>query len=285
MNNLSLKRPVGRRRMSAAHMAQLAQARQLLENPGVAARIADVVGAPIESLLFKRSPRWVTRIIGAATQRALASAMDMAVLSVPRTGPPMPARNLAHKAAVAATGAVGGFFGLAGLSVELPTTTTLIMRSIAEIAREQGEDLDDPAARMACMEVFALGSKRSHSDDGSETGYFAVRAAIAQQVASAAEFVAVHGAASKAAPALVMAINSIASRFSIAVSEKAIAQSAPIIGAASGALINTLFITHFQAAARGHFMVRRLQREYGPGLVEREYGRLGAVGPGRVVAG
>ncbi len=81
-----------------------------------------------------------------------------------------------------------------------------------------------------------------------------------------------------------MAINSIASRFSIAVSEKAIAQSAPVIGAASGALINTLFITHFQAAARGHFMVRRLQREYGPGLVEREYARLGAVGPGRVDA-
>jgi hypothetical protein len=45
----------------------------------------------------------------------------------------------------------------------------------------------------------------------------------------------------------------------------------PLIGAAGGALINTLFIDHFQSVARGHFTVRRLERKYGHEIIKREY--------------
>jgi hypothetical protein len=66
-------------------------------------------------------------------------------------------------------------------------------------------------------------------------------------------------------------ITQIAQRFSIQVSEKAAAQAVPAIGAAGGAIINTLFIDHFQDLARGHFIVRRLERKYGKAIVEETY--------------
>jgi hypothetical protein len=63
----------------------------------------------------------------------------------------------------------------------------------------------------------------------------------------------------------------VASRFGITVSEKLAAQAVPIVGAVGGALINSLFLDHFQGMARGHFIIRRLERTYGPELVKQEY--------------
>jgi hypothetical protein len=77
--------------------------------------------------------------------------------------------------------------------------------------------------------------------------------------------------AEESAPALVRLIIQISERFSVQVSEKAAAQAVPAIGAAGGAIINTLFIDHFQDMARGHFIVRRLERKYGKEIVEATY--------------
>ncbi|MEE7559396.1 EcsC family protein, partial [Xanthomonas sp. Kuri4-2] len=173
------------------------------------------------------------------------------------------------------TGGAGGFFGLAGLAVELPVTTTLMLRSIAEIARAEGESLDDPATALACLEVLAHGG-RSRRDDGTESGYFAVRTAMAQQLNAAAHYLAAHGFASKGAPAMVSLVSRIAARFSVTVSEKIAAQAVPLVGAASGAALNTLFIAHFQAMARGHFTIRRLERRYGEQAVRQAYEALPA---------
>jgi hypothetical protein len=76
------------------------------------------------------------------------------------------------------------------------------------------------------------------------------------------------------APALVRLVSLISGRFGIVVSEKAAAQAVPIIGAASGALINTLFIEHFQNTARGHFIVRRLEKIHGSEPIKRAYHQL-----------
>jgi hypothetical protein len=43
--------------------------------------------------------------------------------------------GLLHKALAAASGAVGGGFGLAALPVELPISTIIMLRSIGDIAR------------------------------------------------------------------------------------------------------------------------------------------------------
>jgi len=62
--------------------------------------------------------------------------------------------------------------------------------------------------------------------------------------------------------------------FLIIVSEKVAAQAVPLIGAAGGALINTIFIDHFQNMARGHFIIRRLERLYNKDLIRQEYDHL-----------
>ena len=58
------------------------------------------------------------------------------------------------------------------------------------------------------------------------------------------------------------------------VSEKVAAQAAPILGAIGGAAVNAAFADHFQTLARGHFIVRRLERQHGASVVAFEYQRL-----------
>ena len=82
------------------------------------------------------------------------------------------------------------------------------------------------------------------------------------------------GLVEEGAPILVRLIAQLSSRFAASVSEKVAAQSVPLIGAAGGAAINLLFIDHFQDMARGHFVVRRLERAYGAELVRAEYERI-----------
>jgi hypothetical protein len=148
-----------------------------------------------------------------------------------------------------------------------------MLRSIADIARSEGEDLRSIESKLACIQVFAFGGK-SEQDDASETAYYAVRSVLTSTVSDASRYIAQKGFTEKGAPALVRLINVVASRFSVVVSEKIGAQLVPIIGAAGGAIINVIFTEHFQEMARGHFIVRRLERKYGADAVRREYERL-----------
>jgi hypothetical protein len=148
-----------------------------------------------------------------------------------------------------------------------------MLRSIADIARSEGEDLAEAEARVQCLQVLALGGP-SRGDDAAEFGYFAARAALGRAVSEAASHVARKGLAEKSAPAIVRLVSQVASRFSIVVSEKAAAQAVPVVGAFGGAAINAVFIDHFQDMARGHFIVRRLERRHGTEIVRRMYAGL-----------
>jgi EcsC protein family len=181
--------------------------------------------------------------------------------------------EILHKLAVAATGAGGSAFGLAGIPIELPLSTMIMLRSIADIARSEGERLGAPEAKLACLEVFALGG-RNRSDDATESAYFMVRSALAKSVSDAAKHMAEKGLIEQGAPAIVRLVKQLASRFGVNVSEKLAAQAVPAIGAIGGAVINALFIDHFQDVARGHFIMRRLERTYTIELVREEYKHL-----------
>ncbi|MCD9031618.1 EcsC family protein [Luteimonas sp. Y-2-2-4F] len=259
--------------MSPRDLATLREARALLESPGIAAQLANLVGAPVEYLLAHRLPPRATRLINSGVRAALRRSLRLATATLGDVPGARAPRTRLHTVAVAATGAAGGAFGMLGLAAELPVTTTLILRSIAEVARSEGERLDDPATLLACFEVLTMGG-RSRRDDGAESGYFAARAVLAQQIAAAAEYVAAHGLMSSGAPALVQVMASVSSRFSIKIGHKVAAQSIPVIGAASGAALNALFMRHFQRMARGHFSVRRLERRYGRETVRRAYDTL-----------
>jgi len=250
---------------------ELKIAKALLENPGLAAKMMDVLGKPIEAG-FRRLPESINKYVSKATPKALLKAMDFAIITMD-TSTQSSASNFLHKVAVAATGTVGGFFGLVALPVELPITTTFMMRSIMDIARSERENLNNIESRLACLEVFALGGGTT-GDDASESGYFAIRSALAGAIKDAADHVAQKGLAEKGAPVLVRLITKIAQRFGIQVTEEAAATAIPIIGAASAGAINWIFIDHFQKMAKGHFIVRRLERKYDSDMVERIYLQL-----------
>ncbi|HVC21463.1 MAG TPA: EcsC family protein [Vicinamibacterales bacterium] len=253
---------------SPGDLDDLRLAKRLLEHPSLAAKLTSLLGEPIERGFALLPARW-TGLVTGATHRALQRALRMAIGTLDEGGS-RPAANRWHKVAVAATGAGGGAFGLAALPVELPISTTVMLRSIADVARSEGERIRTVDAQLACLEVFALGG-RPRTDDSAETGYFAVRVALARAVSEAAEFIAERGLVQDGAPAIVRLIAQISSRFGVDVSEKAAAQAIPVIGAAGGAAINLLFVDHFQAMARGHFIVRRLERTYGAAPVRAAY--------------
>jgi hypothetical protein len=256
--------------LSESHLAELKSAKQLLENPGVAAKITSALGTPIEKGLALLPEKW-TEAVHKASEAALMKALAVAVKSL---GDEPSASDRMHKIAAATSGAVGGAFGLLALAVELPVSTTIMLRSIAEIARSEGEDPHNIDTKLACLSVFALGG-RAKDDDAAESGYFAVRAGLASAVGEAAKFLAEKGLSKSGAPALVRFLSVLGARFGVVVSEKAAAQAVPIIGAAGGAAINTIFMAHFQDMARGHFIVRKLERIYGEEVVKSAYETLG----------
>ncbi|MEX2115790.1 MAG: EcsC family protein [Bacteroidota bacterium] len=257
--------------MTPDHIEQLRVAKQILENPSLTAKLTSVIGRPIERGLELLPDKW-SEVINNATTKSLEAALDVALMTFGKNGPVKPS-NLWHKVAATAAGAGGGAWGIPALVIELPVSTTIMLRSIADIARSEGEEIRLPESKLACLEVFALGGRTS-KDDAAESGYFAVRAALAKAVSEAAQFIAKGGLAKEGGPAIVRLISLIAARFGVTVSEKAAAQAVPVVGALGGALINLAFIDHFQDMARGHFTVRRLERAYGNEVVEHEYRKL-----------
>jgi hypothetical protein len=258
-------------RLTPKETEELRQAVACLEGASFAQRLTDAVGRPV-GMLSRAMPQSARRVIAHVSETALRGALKLALRTLDLNASAKPA-NRAHRLAAAASGAVGGALGLAALPFELPISTTILLRSIAEIAREEGEDLSAPEAAFACVEVFALGGQGS-GESAFESGYFAVRAALAKSVSDSARFVAAQGAAALPAPVVARLISQIAARFGIVVSEKVAAQAAPILGAIGGAAVNAAFADHFQTLARGHFIVRRLERQHGASVVAFEYQRL-----------
>jgi hypothetical protein len=261
--------------ISGQDIKDLRYAKQLLENPSLAARMTLIIGAPVEKGLDLLPKGW-KQVVQKASAMALQKALRFATMTMKHSRPGVPAgvsAERAHKWMVAGSGCLGGAFGLPALFVELPVSTTIMLRSIADIARSEGESLALPETGLACLQVFALGG-RSPRDKAAETGYFALRTILAQSLSEAAQYIAAKGLTQEGAPVIVRFIGQIASRFGIAVTEKAAAQALPAAGALGGAAINTIFLDHFQKMARGHFIVRRLERVHGQSEVRTMYERL-----------
>jgi hypothetical protein len=268
---MAIPPPLPNATLQAKDLQDLRQAKSLLENPGLAVRLANLVGTPIEKG-FKLLPQGWTDAVHSAARGALMRALDVAVASLGKRPRTLASEKL-HKILVGASGGLGGAFGLAALPVELPVSTTFMLRSIADIARSEGHDLRSASVKLACLEVFALGGP-SKSDDASESGYWAIRAALAKAISEALSYAAQRGTLERSAPAVVRLVTAIAARFGVIVSEQVAAKAVPVIGAASGSVINILFMDHFQDMARGHFIVKRLETKYGVARIKEVYEQL-----------
>ncbi len=254
----------------------LKEAWSTLENPSLAIRLSSAVGMPVEAVakqISAKAPSAVVDVVGTSTRKAIETVM-LKTAETLRGEEPVPASPKMHTAAAATTGAIAGFVGIKALAVELPVTTAIMFRSIVDIARAEGESPRDDETIINAMQVFALGSGMTDKDDAAETSYYGARLALSKSVTDALQYLAKHGLGDVSAPVLIRFVSTIAKRFGIVVTQKAMAQTLPVIGAVGGGLINTMFISHFQDTARAHFAIRRLERQYGPEVIKAAYEQL-----------
>ncbi len=238
----------------AAHAELNDALARLRAGRGLIVRSADLMGG-----LFGRFTRFgayrlgmsqpIGRKLSGLAGAALARAYDVAILGLPDpavTGGSGAATGAFARGAVVVSGAACGFAGMAGFVPDATFTTLTIMREIARIARDEGEDLSTDDARRACLEVFALQSNGqvAGGDAESELGYFSARLMM-------------HGR-----PVMLL-ISEVAARYGLNLSQKFAAQAVPFAGAVAGAALNSAFLAHYRNLARAHFIIRRLERTHG----------------------
>lgn len=249
----------------------LQTAKQKMEEIGWAMKGLNKMGNLIESriqLLPHKQQKWLQQI----SYNVLHTVVKTNLVSMKNTKSNTMPLNMVYKALVTSSGALGGALGVTAFAVDLTIATKLMMRSIMDIARSEGEDLNELDTQLACLQVFALGGKSKH-DDSLDTGYYATKVAMSSTVKGATKM------SSKALASVLKGTGNpilrlvavVASRFSVQVSEKFVAQAVPVIGALGGASINLAFIQHFQNMAHAHFSIRRLERKYGEVLVREKY--------------
>lgn len=255
------------RELAQEHLQQLARAQELLASSSFAARMSDYAGAPLQGALKLASPT-LRKGVDQAIERAILACLKLAIRSLKN----IPRRRPQTRLASTWAGVAGGFAGLFGavaLPVELPLTTILMLRAIADIAKHYGEDLDKMEARLACVEVFAYGAEKR-----SDFGYYASRAMLGRLTSEAATLLAHRGATNVSTPMVTALSKEVASRFGIVVYEKIAVSAVPLASAASAAAVNVAFMNHFQKIAHGHFMLRRLERIYGAERVREVFAQL-----------
>jgi len=262
--------------LSNTEMQDLARAKSLLERPGLAMRLADFVGSPLEKGFALLPKNW-NNLVNKAAHAALLKALGVAVATLGRHKR-RSSRELLHKILAATSGGIGGLFGLLALPVELPISTAIMLRSIADVARSEGHDLSNIETKLSCLEVFALGGQEA-GPVAAQSAYWATRAAMSQSVSEAAAHLARKGVVSETAPAIARFIAQIAARFGVVVSEEVAAKAVPILGAVGGGTINVMFISHFQKMARGHFILLRLEAARGQERIRAAYEQLALPSP------
>lgn len=215
-----------------AELDRLAARYRAAGGPGL--RLLNAVGGRAESLL-DRLPRELRSGLGAATERALTLSMRAANGS--RTAlPDQP--GWVDTALTTALGAAGGFGGLPAALVELPATTTMLLRSIQGVAAQQGFDPAAGNVQFDCIRVFAAAGPLAE-DDGADTGFLTLRLTLTGS-------------------AMQKLIASVSPRLATALGQKLAAQSVPLLGAVAGAGTNYVYTRYYQEMAHVQFGLRRL---------------------------
>ncbi|MBX3016422.1 MAG: EcsC family protein [Bdellovibrionaceae bacterium] len=266
--------------LSAIESKTLDEAAVFFQDPGLVIQGLNFIGHPIEALQKKLPPK-AQGMIQKASEAAIRKALGVALTTLPKeTGPLTTERartsDWLHRGLATVTGAAGGAFGLAAIPVELPMTTVLLLRGIADQARLAGLDLRDPEIQLECIMVFAMGSP-SEKDDALNSSYFASRLAFSQLIQQAGA--AAVGLSAKdlltaldkgSMPVLVRLIAKVAETFQIRITQKAVSEAIPVIGAVGGGALNYAFAQYFVTAGKFHFAIRAMEKKYGTQAVQDE---------------
>lgn len=201
---------------------------------GIGMRLLNTVGGQAEGLL-DRLPPGVRSGLNKGTERALVIALETAERS--RTRVPDQPKWL-NTAVTTAMGAAGGFGGLPSALVELPATTTILLRAIQGAAAENGFDPSSESVRFDCLRVFAVAGPLKE-DDGSDIAFISLRLTLSGG--------ALHKLIAMVAPKLATVLG-----------QKLASQTVPVLGAVAGATTNYLYTQYYQEMAHVHFGLRRL---------------------------
>lgn len=201
---------------------------------GPAVQMLNMLGGKAEGLLDKL-PNDVRAGLGAATEQALKLAMETAQTTrraVPDQKP------WVNTAVTTAMGAAGGVGGLPSALIELPATTTMLLRSIQGVAADHGFDPAAENVKFDCIRVFAAAGPLD-ADDGADLGFLSVRLTLSG------------GAMQKL-------IATVAPKLAAVLGQKLAAQTVPVLGAVAGAGTNYVYTRYYQQIAHVHFGLRRL---------------------------
>ncbi|NRD18666.1 EcsC family protein [Winogradskyella eckloniae] len=263
----------------------LSNAKSSMHNLSWAIRNINKVGNTVETGV-KFVPKKVLLKVQKITESVLLKIIQANLLTIQKNKKFSKPSKKTYKGIVTSTGAISGFFGAStgfGTAIfasEVTLTTKFLMRTIMDIARSEGEDIYTLEGQMACLQVFALGGE-SNNDDDLDASYYTTRltlnSAINNVSASGIKVTLdnlAKGAGVLGSNAIGSFLSNIASRLSLFISEKFVAQAVPLIGALGGGGLNYVFVDHFQKMATAHFTIRRLERKYGENNIKQIYNTI-----------
>lgn len=224
-------------------------ARKQIAARSVMMRGVEAVGRLTEgaaTTILGMSPISLEKILESAFRQLYDLSGKTDQISVVRDAP-----RIANRAAAIASGAAGGWFGIAGIVPDLIASTTVIFNSIQKVAREHGFDTTDPEVRLECLAVFQFGEP-GEGGDAAAKSFIANRLLTNGQTVSAL-------------------ISRFAAEFATRLTTKLGAQAVPIIGAATGAAINYAFADYYERVADVHFSLLRLAKDHPEADIEAAY--------------
>ncbi|MDP5220501.1 EcsC family protein [Ruegeria sp. 2205SS24-7] len=201
---------------------------------GAGVQMLNLLGGKAEGLL-DRLPGPVRAGLYNGTEQALKVAMQAAQGSrraVPDQKP------WVNTAVTTAMGAAGGLGGMPSALVELPLTTTMLLRAIQGVAAVEGFDPAAENVRFDCVRVFSAAGPLE-VDDGADLGFLSVRLTLT-------------------GTAMQKLIAMVAPRLATVLGQKLAAQTVPLLGAVAGAGTNYVYTRYYQQVAHVHFGLRRL---------------------------
>ncbi len=253
--------------LSTEHLAQLSDAKALLANGSLSDKIGALFGVSIENGYACLPRDWEAQTAAIAEDTLMLALRGMLTTLGGGSSDIFP--TIARFSAGIRTHE--RIAELPGLALELPVSMMLLCRSVADIARANGERSEDLDTRLACLELFALGDARRNA---TSAGYFALRARLASPTTAAIDYLINTLMVDEDADALRGYVSAIAGHFREQIEIHVAAEAIPDIGRHYGSAMNLLLIDHFQDIARGHFTVRRLERAYGQHEVRTTYDRI-----------
>ncbi len=209
-------------------------ARQYRAAAGIGVQLLTLLGGKAEGLIDRLPPSVRSGLVG-ATEQALTVAMRAAHRS--RSAVP-DQKEWVNTAVVTAMGAAGGFGGAPTALIELPVTTTMLLRAIQGVAVEHGFDPASENVLFDCIRVFASAGPLER-DDGADLGFVSLRLTLT-------------------GGAMHRLIAAVAPRLATVLGQKLAAQTVPVLGAVAGATANYVYTSYYQQIAHVHFGLRRL---------------------------